>query len=140
MFLSVCVPHPWLFMQAAFPTCTPSCTASGRYQPVTQLICMVLLHLVPSSHSEGLASKENQISFVSIHPGKRVAEPTRRFLLAELSAEGGWQGVFFECCPAPPCSLRGPQGHHGSCYGDPDSPVPTGSLTCWLLAPCGSAS
>lgn len=98
------------------------------------------LHLVPSSHSEGLASKENQISLVSIQPGKRVAQATRTLLLAGLSAEGGWQGVLFVCCPAPPRSLRGPRGHPRSCCGEPDSPVPTGSLTCWLHAPCGSGS
>lgn len=106
MFLCVCIPHPWPLMQASLPTCT----ASGRYQPVTQLICMVQLHLAPSPHSEGLASKENQISLVSIQPGKRVAKGSRALLQAELSAGGGWQGVL-GVLPSPttaPAALRAP--------------------------------
>lgn len=78
------------------------------------------LTLLPP-HSEGLASKENQINLVTIHPGKRVAKQPRTPLLTELGAEGGWQGVFFVCCPAPPRCSPGPWWHRGSCHGKPES-------------------
>lgn len=100
---------------------------------------MVQPHLVPSLHSEGLASEENQISLVSIHPGKWVAKPASTLLLAELSAGGAWQGVFCVCCVLPGSAALLSEAR-GSCCGEPRSPVPSGSLTRWLRAPCGSAS
>lgn len=47
--------------------------------------------------------------------------------------------MFCVCCVLPGSAALLSEAR-GSCYGEPRSPVPSGSPTRWLRAPCGSAS